>query len=86
MARISNSGNNSDVDNESAIEKATRNPIIRWVQLVSPFLKPGGKTVAVILSLGMIYLPLSLKTDANEYVAIILATSASIVAVFSEVK
>jgi hypothetical protein len=79
------SGNDFDVD-ESAIEKVTKHPIIRWVQIISPFLKPGGKTVAVILSLGLIYVPLSFKSDTNPYVAMILATSASVVAIFSEVK
>jgi hypothetical protein len=57
------------------------NPIQSWMEATAPFLKSGGKTVAVILALGFISIPLMVCGGSG--VALILATGASIVAICS---
>ncbi|BAY67147.1 hypothetical protein NIES22_73100 (plasmid) [Calothrix brevissima NIES-22] len=51
-----------------------------WIACINQHLQPGGKPVAVILSLGLISVPLILFSG-SIWVGLILATSASIVAI-----
>ncbi|WP_373527405.1 hypothetical protein [Nostoc sp.] len=60
-------------------QMSTYNPLKYWMKLTIPFLKPGGKYVALILSLGVVSIPLMIS--GNVWVAPILATAASIVAI-----
>ena len=56
----------------------------RWMEIASPILKSGGKTVAIILSLGFIAFPLAVF--GNPVIGIILATGATITAISSSLK
>ena len=66
---------------EVVLEALEDNPINRWMEIVSPILKSGGKPVAVILALGLISIPL--MVGGSPWVALILAIGASITAVCS---
>jgi len=57
------------------------NPIQDWMEIAAPILKSGGKTVAIILALGFISIPL--MVCGSPWVGLILATGASIVAISS---
>ncbi len=48
---------------------------------ILPFLKPGGRTVALILALGIVSIPL-LMISGSVWVATILAVGCTIVAIF----
>jgi hypothetical protein len=53
----------------------------QWMKPILPFLKPGGKTVALILALGVVSIPL-LMMSGSVWVATILAVGCTIVAIF----
>lgn len=54
-----------------------------WLNCVAPYLKPGGKTVALILALGVVSIPLGLLSvvTGNSPVFLILALGSVCVAV-----
>ncbi len=56
-------------------------PISRWMEIASPILKSGGRTVAVILALGFISIPL--MVSGSPWVALVLAIGASVTAIGS---
>ncbi|MBD2603650.1 hypothetical protein H6G81_03680 [Scytonema hofmannii FACHB-248] len=53
----------------------------QWMKPILPFLKPGGRTVALILALGIVSIPL-LMISGSVWVATILAVGCTIVAIF----
>ncbi|KAB8313961.1 hypothetical protein SD81_040235 [Tolypothrix campylonemoides VB511288] len=67
---------------DKALDKAVEeNPTKQWMEVAAPILKSGGKTVAIILSLGFVAIPLTLF--GSPWIGIILATGATITAVCS---
>ncbi|BAZ18820.1 hypothetical protein NIES4071_107050 (plasmid) [Calothrix sp. NIES-4071] len=66
---------------EVVLEALEENPTNRWMEVASPVLKSGGKTVAVILALGFVSIPL--MVGGSPWVAIVLAIGASVTAVCS---
>lgn len=67
---------------DKALDKAVEeNPTKQWMEVAAPILKSGGKTVAIILSLGFVAIPLTLF--GSPWIGIILATGATVTAVCS---
>jgi len=67
---------------EDVLDRAMEeNPTDRWMEIAAPIMKSGGKTVAIILSLGFVAIPLTLF--GSPWIGIILATGATITAVSS---
>lgn len=68
--------------NDNSLDtRLNRNLLGQWMKLIIPFLKPGGKTVALILALGIVSIPL-LMMSGSVSVATILAVGCTIVAIF----
>ena len=68
----------------TALEAVEENPTKQWMEIAAPIMKSGGKTVAIILSLGFVAIPLTLF--GSPWIGIILATGATITAVCSSLK
>ncbi|BAY64308.1 hypothetical protein NIES22_44040 [Calothrix brevissima NIES-22] len=69
-------------NNENSLDtKVNLNLLGQWMKSIVPFLKPGGKTVAKILALGIVSIPL-LMMSGSIWVATILAVGCTIVAIF----
>ncbi|WP_414589381.1 hypothetical protein [Scytonema sp. PCC 10023] len=66
---------------ETAIEAVEENPSKEWMQIAAPIMKSGGKSVAIILSLGFVAIPLTVF--GSPWIGIILATGATITAICS---
>jgi hypothetical protein len=66
-------------DNELPI--LNQNWLEQWMKPIIPFLKPGGKTVALILALGIVSIPL-LMFSGSASVATIIGVGCIIVAIF----
>ncbi|MGJ5630546.1 hypothetical protein [Nostoc sp. CALU 1950] len=66
---------------DKALEAVEENPVKRWMEIASPILKSGGRTVAVILALGFISIPL--MVSGSPWVALVLAVGASATAICS---
>jgi predicted flavoprotein YhiN len=66
---------------DKALEAVEENPVKYWMETAAPFLKPGGKTVAVILALGFASIPL--MVSGSPWVALVLAIGASVTAIGS---
>lgn len=67
---------------EDGFDQMTDQSLVRqWISSVTPYLQPGGRPVALILALGIVSIPLLIS--GNAWVALILATGASAVAIRS---
>lgn len=66
---------------DKALEVVEENPVKSWMEIASPILKSGDKAVQVILALGFVSIPLTLS--GGFWVALVLATGASVTAVCS---
>lgn len=62
----------------------SQNFLARWMSFVTPLLNPGGKAVALILSLGVVSIPLAMT--GNIWIAFILAVGATAVAIIVAVR
>ncbi|MEH2024221.1 hypothetical protein [Nostoc sp.] len=67
--------------NNNRLPILKQNWLEQWMKPILPFLKPGGKTVALILALGIVSIPL-LMISGSVWVATILAVGCTTVAIF----